>query len=68
MTWSHKRELRTRRGWPGELLRVDTAVYAAIGLVGPRASELLNEVDLSPSGLIIREGRELDDPAFGSRS
>jgi glycine cleavage system aminomethyltransferase T len=35
-----------------------TSVYAAIGLIGPRASELLNEVDLSPSGLIIREGRD----------
>ena len=32
--------------------------YAAIGLIGPRAAELLNEVDLSPSGLIIREGRD----------
>jgi glycine cleavage system aminomethyltransferase T len=35
-----------------------TASYAAIGLIGPRAAELLNEVDLSPSGLIIREGRD----------
>ncbi len=35
-----------------------TSVYAAIGLIGPRASELLNEVDLSPSGLIIRESRD----------
>jgi len=34
-----------------------TSAYAAIGLIGPRAAELLNEVDLSPSGLIIREGR-----------
>jgi len=33
-------------------------VYAAIGLIGPRAPELLNDVDLSPSGLIIREGRD----------
>jgi glycine cleavage system aminomethyltransferase T len=32
--------------------------YAALGLIGPRAAELLNEVDLSPSGLIIREGRD----------
>lgn len=37
---------------------VKTSLYAAIGLIGPRASELLNEVDLSPSGLIIREGRD----------
>ncbi len=37
---------------------VRTSAYAAIGLIGPRASELLNEVDLSPSGLIIREGRD----------
>ncbi|HEX6026460.1 MAG TPA: hypothetical protein VFZ00_30975 [Solirubrobacter sp.] len=35
-----------------------TSAYAAIGLIGPRAAELLNEVDLSPSGLIIREGRD----------
>ena len=35
-----------------------TAAYAVIGLVGPRASELLNEVDLTPSGLIIREARD----------
>jgi glycine cleavage system aminomethyltransferase T len=35
-----------------------TSVYAAIGLIGPRAAELLNEVDLAPSGLIIREGRD----------
>jgi glycine cleavage system aminomethyltransferase T len=33
-------------------------VYAALGLIGPRAAELLNEVDLSPSGLILREGRD----------
>jgi glycine cleavage system aminomethyltransferase T len=49
---------------PGELGEFEnvtahdrTAAYAAIGLIGPRATELLNEVDLSPSGLIIREGR-----------
>ena len=49
---------------PGELGEFEnvtvhdrTAAYAAIGLIGPRAAELLNEVDLSPSGLIIREGR-----------
>lgn len=35
-----------------------TSAYAAIGLVGPRAVELLNEVDLTPSGLIIRESRD----------
>ncbi|MBE2316569.1 hypothetical protein DVA67_011325 [Solirubrobacter sp. CPCC 204708] len=38
--------------------QIRTAAYAVIGLVGPRASELLNEVDLTPSGLIIREGRD----------
>ncbi len=37
---------------------IRTSAYAAIGLVGPRAPELLNEVDLTPSGLIIREGRD----------
>lgn len=38
--------------------RVRTASYAAIALVGPRTSELLDEVDLTPSGLIIREERD----------
>ena len=28
-----------------------------MGLIGPRAAELLNEVDLSAVGLMIREGR-----------
>ncbi|MDA0178798.1 hypothetical protein OJ997_00705 [Solirubrobacter phytolaccae] len=37
---------------------VRTSGYAAIGLIGPRASELLNEVDLTPSGLILREARD----------
>lgn len=32
-----------------------TAAYAAIGLIGPRAKELLLEVDLNPSGVIIQE-------------
>jgi glycine cleavage system aminomethyltransferase T len=35
-----------------------SSAYAALGLIGPRAPELLNEVDLSPSGLIVREGRD----------
>jgi glycine cleavage system aminomethyltransferase T len=39
-------------------VKARTAAYAVIGLVGPRASELLNEVDLTPSGLIIREARD----------
>jgi hypothetical protein len=39
-------------------VQLRTSAYAAIGLVGPRAPELLNEVDLSPSGLILREGRD----------
>ena len=34
-----------------------TAAYAAIGLVGPRAKELLMEIDLNPSGLIIQEAQ-----------
>ena len=29
--------------------------YAAIGLVGPRAKELLMEIDLNPSGTILQE-------------
>jgi glycine cleavage system aminomethyltransferase T len=32
-----------------------TSAYAAIGLIGPRAKELLLEVDLTPSGQIIQE-------------
>jgi glycine cleavage system aminomethyltransferase T len=32
-----------------------TAAYAAIGLIGPRAKELLLEVDLIPSGQIVQE-------------
>ena len=39
-------------------VKARTGAYAVIGLVGPRASELLNEVDLTPSGLIIREARD----------
>lgn len=38
--------------------QIRTSTYAVIGLVGPRASELLNEVDLTPSGLIVRESRD----------
>jgi glycine cleavage system aminomethyltransferase T len=37
---------------------IRTSAYAAIGLIGPRAPELLNEVDLTPSALIIREGKD----------
>jgi len=32
-----------------------TAAFAAIGLIGPRAKELLLEIDLTPSGQIIQE-------------
>jgi hypothetical protein len=32
-----------------------TAAYAAIGLIGPLAKELLMEVDLTPSGVVIQE-------------
>src|SRR4051812_23713606 len=32
-----------------------TSSYAAIGLIGPRAKELLLEVDLTPTGQIIQE-------------
>jgi glycine cleavage system aminomethyltransferase T len=32
-----------------------TAAYAAIGLIGPRAKELLMEIDLTPTGVIIQE-------------
>lgn len=32
-----------------------TAAYAAIGLVGPRAAELLDAIDLNPSGIVIAE-------------
>lgn len=32
-----------------------TSAYAAIGLIGPRAKELLMEIDLTPSGLVIQE-------------
>jgi len=45
-------------GLDGVTAHVRSSSYAAIGLIGPRAPELLNEVDLSPSGLIIREGRD----------
>jgi glycine cleavage system aminomethyltransferase T len=34
-----------------------TAAYAAIGLIGPRAKQLLMEIDLNPSGVIIQEAR-----------
>jgi hypothetical protein len=36
-----------------------TPAYAAIGLIGPRAKQLLVEIDLTPSGVVIQE-------AFGS--
>ena len=32
-----------------------TASFAAIGLIGPRAKELLMEIDLNPSGVVIQE-------------
>jgi glycine cleavage system aminomethyltransferase T len=32
-----------------------TTVYAAIGLIGPRAHELLEAVDLQPTGLVVQE-------------
>jgi len=32
-----------------------TSVYAAIGLLGPRAHELLEAVDLQPTGLVVQE-------------
>jgi glycine cleavage system aminomethyltransferase T len=32
-----------------------TAAYAAIGLIGPRAKELLMEVDLNPTGVVVQE-------------
>jgi glycine cleavage system aminomethyltransferase T len=32
-----------------------TAAFAAIGLIGPRAKELLMEIDLNPSGVVIQE-------------
>ena len=32
-----------------------TSAYAAIGLIGPRAHELLETVDLQPAGLIVQE-------------
>jgi glycine cleavage system aminomethyltransferase T len=32
-----------------------TSAYAAIGLIGPRAKQLLLDVDLAPSGQIIQE-------------
>jgi glycine cleavage system aminomethyltransferase T len=33
----------------------NTPAYAAIGLVGPRAKELLDEIDLNPTGVIVQE-------------
>jgi glycine cleavage system aminomethyltransferase T len=36
-------------------VRDRTALYAAIGLVGPRAHELLDEIDLNPTGTIVQE-------------
>ena len=32
-----------------------TAAYAAIGLIGPRAKQLLMEIDLNPEGIVIQE-------------
>jgi len=32
-----------------------TALYAAIGLIGPRAHDFLESVDLNPSGLVVQE-------------
>jgi glycine cleavage system aminomethyltransferase T len=40
---------------PGLMASNRTAAYAAIGLIGPRAKELLMDVDLTPSGQIIQE-------------
>ena len=40
---------------PGLTAANRTASFAAIGLIGPRAKELLLEVDLTPSGEIIQE-------------
>jgi glycine cleavage system aminomethyltransferase T len=34
-----------------------TAAYAAIGLIGPRAKELLMEVDLNPTGVVIQQAQ-----------
>src|SRR4051794_4923881 len=35
-----------------------TSIYAAIGLIGPRAHELLENVDLQPTGLIVQEAQD----------
>jgi hypothetical protein len=32
-----------------------TSAFAAIGLIGPRAKQLLMEIDLNPSGVVIQE-------------
>src|SRR4051812_13792421 len=32
-----------------------TSTYAAIGLIGPRAHDLLDSVDLTPSGVVLQE-------------
>jgi glycine cleavage system aminomethyltransferase T len=34
-----------------------SSAFAAIGLIGPRAKELLMEVDLNPSGVVIQEAQ-----------
>jgi glycine cleavage system aminomethyltransferase T len=43
---------------PLEIARNRTAAYAAIGLVGPRAGEMLDAIDLNPSGVVIQEARD----------
>jgi glycine cleavage system aminomethyltransferase T len=32
-----------------------TSLYAAIGLIGPRAHDFLSAVDLNPSGTVVQE-------------
>ena len=46
------------RNVPALVAENRTSAYAAIGLVGPRAQELLAEIDLNPSGLIVHEARD----------
>jgi glycine cleavage system aminomethyltransferase T len=46
------------RNLPDISFHVRTGAYAAIGLIGPRAQELLTTIDLNPSGLVIQEARD----------
>ena len=57
------------RNLPGVTASNRTGAYAAIGLIGPRAKELLMDIDLNPSGQIVQEATadDLGDRGYDER-